>query len=125
MPDPPGTQWLKTARQAPPSFVQGAPQGLLKPGILDLNARPVVANPAAGPQGYSTVRSISVTDDQGRAYLLPTVIDGKLVSNEEAIAHWKQTGEHLGYFDTEDNANAYAKALHEAQAQQYAPTQHP
>ena len=121
MPDPPGTQWLKTARQLPPSYVQGKPNGLLKPGTLDLNARPTVPNPEGGPQGYSTVRSISVTDDQGRAYLLPTVIDGKLVSNEDAIAHWKQTGEHLGYFDTEDSANAYAQALHEAQAQQYGP----
>jgi hypothetical protein len=118
MPDPPGTQWLKTARQLPPSFVQGAPQGLLKPGNLDLNQRPTVRNPDGS---ISTVRTISVTDDQGRAYLLPTVIGDKVVSNEEAIAHWKQTGEHLGYFDTEDSANAYAQALHEAQAQQYGP----
>lgn len=102
-------------------FVQGAPNGLLKPGNLDLNARPIVANPDAGPGGYSTVRSISITDDQGRAWLLPTVIGGKLVSNEDAIAHWRQTGENLGYFDTEDNANAYAQALHEAQAKQYDP----
>jgi hypothetical protein len=116
MPDPPGTQWLKTARQLPPSFIQGAPKGLLKPGTLDLNARPTVQNPDGS---ISTVRTISVTDDQGRAYLLPTVIGDKVVSNDEAIAHWKQTGEHLGYFDTELNANAYAQALHEAQAQQY------
>ena len=117
MPDPPGTQWLKTARQLPPSFVIGKPQGLLTPGNLDLNQRPTVRNPDGS---ISTVRTISVTDDKG-AYLLPTVIGDKVVSNEDAIAHWKQTGEHLGYFDTEDSANAYAQALHEAQAQQYGP----
>jgi hypothetical protein len=104
MPDPPGTQWLKTARQLPPSFVIGKPQGLLKPGNLDLNQRPTVRNPDGS---ISTVRTISVTDDKG--------------ANEDAIAHWKKTGEHLGYFDTEDSANAYAEALHEAQAQQYGP----
>ena len=118
MPDPPGTQWLKTARQLPPSVTHSTPQGLLKPGNLDLNARPTVRNPDGS---ISTVRSISVTDDKGASYLLPTVVDGRVVSNEEAIAHWKQTGEHLGYFDTETNANAYATALHEAQAKQYGP----
>jgi hypothetical protein len=86
MPDPPGTQWLKTARQLPPSFVIGKPQGLLKPGNLDLNQRPTVRNPDGS---ISTVRTISVTDDKG-AYLLPTVIGDKVVSNEDAIAHWKK-----------------------------------
>lgn len=41
------------------------------------------------------------------------------MSNEEAIRHYQQTGEHLGIFKTPDAATAYAKSLHEQQAQEY------
>jgi hypothetical protein len=43
------------------------------------------------------------------------------VSNEEAIRHYQQTGEHLGIFRTPQAATAYAKSLHDQQAQEYLP----
>ena len=115
MPDPPGTQWLKTARRQPPMYVVGKPPGLKTPGNLDLYARPTVRNPDGS---ISTVYSMSISTDNG-AYLLPRVIGDRVVSEPEALAHWKQTGENLGLFDTEDNANLYAKALHEQQDEFY------
>jgi hypothetical protein len=92
------------------------PAGLLTPGNIDLHNRPVVHNPDGT---ISTVRSISITDDKGRGILIPTVVGNKVVSNDEAIAHYKQTGEHLGIFKNEDAADAYAQTLHEEQAKEY------
>lgn len=89
--------------------------GMVEPGNIDLNNRPVVHN-ADGT--ISTVRSITVGFDDG-FYLIPTVVNGEVVSDEEAIDHYKQTGEHLGKFSDEASANAYAQQLHEDQAAQY------
>jgi hypothetical protein len=96
--------------------------GLLIPGNINLNNRPVVHNPDGS---ISTVRSITITDNQGRAILIPTVVNGRVVSNDEAINHYRQTGEHLGVFSNEPAANAYAQNLHQQQAKQYLPKQGP
>lgn len=112
--DPDLLDVLKFDRGAP--SVEGPPAGQLVPGNLDLNARPVVKN-ANG--SISTVRSITIEAD-GKAILIPTVIGNKVVSNADALEHYKQTGEHLGVFDTEANADAYAQSLHESQAKEYA-----
>lgn len=59
----------------------------------------------------STVRTMSIGTDQGEV-LIPTVIGNRVVSDDEAIRHYQQTGENFGVFKTPDEATAYAKALH-------------
>lgn len=80
-------------------------------GNIDLNKRQVVRNEDGS---ISTERSFSVNID-GKETLLPTVIDGRIVSEDEAIDHYYKTGEHLGQFDTVEEASAYAEELHNRQ----------
>jgi predicted transcriptional regulator len=94
---------------------KGRPPGLIQPGNIDLNNRPVVKN-ADG--SISTVRSISVGID-GKTYLIPTVVGNKVVSNADAVKAFQQTGRHLGVFESPDAADAYAQQLHLQQAAQY------
>ena len=85
-------------------------------GNIDLTNRQVVKNQDGS---ISTVRSISFQDDSGKEILVPTVVNGKIVSNDEAIQHYYKTGEYLGKFDTVEQANAYAEQLHKQQDSLY------
>jgi len=87
--------------------------GLTEPGNIDLLNRPRVKN-ADG--SISTVRSMSVEMD-GQTVLLPTVAaDGSgILSNEDAIAQYQATGQHLGKFKDAASADRYALALHKDQ----------
>lgn len=112
---------------AQPAQQPRPPFGPIVPGNIDLNARPVVPN----GDGYSTVRTIGVGSGQerrppmlmdGRETNLPTVSDdGRLLSNQDAISSYQQTGKHLGQFGTPLAAEAFAQNLHQQQAQQYQP----
>ena len=66
------------------------------PGNIDLTQRPIVPNPDGS---FSTVRSMSF--------------------NEDAIKHYRDTGQHLGKFGTVQEADAYAEQLHKDQEGQY------
>jgi SAM-dependent methyltransferase len=81
------------------------------PGTIDIDNRPAVNNPDGS---VSTEHSISIGTHRGEA-LIPTVVDGKKVTDEEAIQHFFKTDEHLGIFEDAAAATAYAKKLHKRQ----------
>jgi hypothetical protein len=90
--------------------------GMVERGNIDLSKRPVVKNP---DETISTVRSMSFREGQNEV-LVPTVSDdGKILSNDQAIALYRKTGKHLGKFLSPESATAYAKKLHEQQAEYY------
>jgi hypothetical protein len=98
------------------SFMAGQPQGLVRPGNIDLAKRPIVKNPDGS---ISTVRSMGVNVD-GMEVLIPTVSDdGRIMTNDEAIQAYLRTGRHLGMFASPEHATAYAKLLHQQQEQMY------
>ena len=99
--------------------------GMIQPGNIKLNNRPVVKNDDGSE---STEYSVSIANGKGQEVLLPTIVDGRFLtpngkipihdSKEEkemfraAWQHYLQTGEHLGIFDTPEHANSYANIVH-------------
>lgn len=91
-------------------------KGLIEEGNIDLSNRPVVKN---NDGSISTVRSMSI--EMGNQHiLLPTVVNDKVVSEKDAIKHFQETGEHLGVFGSQKDADKYAKTLHKEQERMYA-----
>jgi hypothetical protein len=89
-----------------------AKQGQLKPGNLDPYNRPILKNPDGS---ISTTSSISIGTDAGEV-VIPTVVNGVRLSNEDAIKHYRQTGENFGTFKDAASADAFAEDLHNKQA---------
>jgi len=88
---------------------------------LDPASQPAVQN-ADGT--ISTVRTIGV-EDGGKEVNIPTVPaeGGRIMPDDEARARYKETGQHLGKFDTVEQAGAAAEQLHQTEAGQI--SQHP
>ena len=90
-------------------------------GNIDLYNRPQFVNPDGS---VSTVRSMSFNDGTGEI-LVPTVgvhpQTGKpyIMSDDEAINRYYNTGEYLGKFNSVDDANNYALRLHYQQSKLY------
>lgn len=85
-----------------------------EPGNIDLYDRPEIPN----GDGISTVYSMSFMDEDpgSRTYgseVLVPLADGRILTPQEAIQRYYQTGRHLGAFATPDDATAYAQRLHE------------
>ena len=92
------------------------PTGMIDKGNIDLANRPRVKNKDGS---ISTVRSMSFNAD-GKEILIPTVSeDGRIMSDDEAIETYEKTGKHFGTFKTVQDAEEYAKKLHEQQEQMY------
>ena len=115
-----------TGAAAPMTMLAGQkPEGLLVPGNINLNNRPVIQN-ADG--SHSSEFSFSAADDQGREVLVPTIVDGKFLTSDgkkppegspeeaamkqRAWQHYLQTGQHMGIFDNPEHADTYAQAVH-------------
>ena len=92
-----------------------APIGRYGKGNIDLNDRPQVKN---SDGSISTVYSMTFNNDDGSAVLVPGVRKGldRQMTPNEALAHYKKSGEYLGKFKSEAAANAYAEALHKSEA---------
>ena len=99
------------------------PPGMVERGNINLSERD--ANIDNGDGTNSTVATFSINED-GKEILLPTVIPDKAsggwrkVSEDEAVAYYHETGQHLGKFNTPEQADDYAEALHEDQATRFA-----
>ena len=102
-------------KAAPPAITPSQTSDVIEKGNINLNNRLVVKN---SDGSISTVRSIGVNIG-GVEVLIPTVVNGKVVSEDAAIAHYKKTGEHLGKFKTVEASNAYAEKLHKDQEALY------
>ena len=84
-------------------------------GNIDLRIRKPINNKDGS---ISTVRTIGIEAD-GMYINIPTVIGGKIVSNEEAINYYRKTGKHLGKFKTKKQRDAAAKKLSIDQGRKY------
>lgn len=98
--------------------VPGDWPGMVEQGNIDLDNRPVVPTPTGG---FATVRSASFGMSDGYEYLLPSVTqDGRtLYWAPDIVKQYEKTGQFLGKFKDPYSADEYARALHEAQENQY------
>jgi hypothetical protein len=105
-----------------PAHLYVVPKGaslVLIPGNIDLLHRPAVHNPDGT---ISSVFSMTFGIEKGRAILLPGVIHdahGRWITSKsraQVLAAYKKTGQFLGIFRSEADANRYAKLLHQQQA---------
>src|SRR5579862_6496741 len=95
------------------------------PGNIDLGNRPVVHNADGSP---STEYSINFGTDQGEV-VAPTIVNGRFLTPdgkkppegskaeqemfERAKQHYRDTGQHMGIFDKPEDAEDYAKRVHD------------
>jgi hypothetical protein len=55
----------------------------------------------------------------GHHILIPTVVGNQVVSNDEAIRHFRQSSQHLGIYKSAKAAKKAAEQLHKDQAKLY------
>jgi hypothetical protein len=88
-------------------------------GNIDLNTRDIYVYPEKENRGsYSSLESITVNFD-GIEYLIPKVVGGKMLTQDQAIKHFQKTNEYLGKFKTPEEASEYAVQLERRQKSYY------
>ena len=88
--------------------------GLIVPGNINLMHRPLVRT----RDGVATVRSMSFGTGRGEV-LVPTVANGRLLSDQQAMQRYRKTGRHLGIFASPQAADVFAERLHRSQQRLY------
>ena len=83
-------------------------------GNINLNDRKVVLNKDGT---FSTEESITISEGDVDV-LIPTIVNGKKLSDKQAIAHYEKTGEYLKKGSPEE-VEKYAEELHKRQEQHY------
>ena len=98
----------------------------LVPGNIDVNHRPVIWNDDGSP---STIFSATIPIGNGKWALVPTIANGKFLTpsgkipkesdkkamqalEDAAAEQYKKTGQHLGIFNSQEAADAYAERTH-------------
>jgi len=93
---------------------------LAPPGLDGATLDPASQPAVQGPDGeISTVRTIGVGEN-GREVNIPTVPKegGRIMSNDEAVQRYRDTGNHLGKYDSIEEAGRAAEALHQNEARE-------
>lgn len=98
-----------------------ANKGMIESGNIDLYNRPQVRTEDGS---IETVKSMTFEPSEGKysgkQILIPTISqDGRKLTFDEAIEYFYKTGQHLGVFETPDDATEYAILLHEDQEKYY------
>jgi len=84
-------------------------------GNIDLQIKKPIKNKDGT---ISTVRTIGIEAD-GAYINIPTVIGGKVVSDKEAVDHYRRTRKHLGKYKTRNERDAAARQLSKDQGRKY------
>lgn len=83
--------------------------GEIVKGNIDLADRPILQNTDGS---ISTEKSMSFNAEDGYETIIPTIINGKEVSEKEAVAHYNKTGEHMGKYNSVNAAEEAAQTIH-------------
>ncbi len=98
----------KSIRGVPGNNAPRLPQGMIRPGNIDMSKRVRVDSKDGS---FSTVVSKSF-DVGGEEVLLPTLDpQGKKMTDKETLDRFFKTGDHLGIFDSPTAATNFAKSL--------------
>ena len=74
--------------------------------------------------GYGTTESIiipGVGEQAGQFVVAPTIVNGKKLTNEQAVAHYRESGEYWAARPTAEEADRTAQEVHEDHARIYGP----
>lgn len=87
---------------------------IVKPTLSHYN-RPVINNPDGS---YSTERNM-VAGFDGVSYIIPTIVNGQELTRDQALEHFRKTGEHFGGYASDDDALNAEKAQHDITERYY------